>query len=315
MTADDAWFSRRELTPGRLVKQLLRRIPDPLKAPIRDSRLFHQLRTPRHAAKLARTTRRLDLSAAQFAHMLHLSGLRIEGASCLELGAGWVLTHALVCHLLGAARVVAVDVEPVARPETMVHAVRTASPALIRDVLAPFSDHAAVRERLDRLRAIRRFDRAVLAALGIDYVAPVDLARQSLDQRFDFIYSLSVLEHVPVDDVPALLSSLTRQLAPGGAMLHAIHLEDHLDFATAPFAFLAPRVAPFSTQEQAQRGNRLRASAWLRAFANQRGLDHSVLWQWQRRDRPLPAAIDPGLKYLDEEDLRTSHLGVVARLG
>jgi hypothetical protein len=313
MAASKAWFSGRDLALRSIAKRTLQRIPEPVKAPLRDSKLFQALRTPWHAAKLARTTRRLDLCAAQFAHMLHLSGARLEGASCLELGAGWVLTHALVCHLLGASRVTAVDVESVARPALIEQAVRTASPAVVRDLLAPFSTHADVRARLDRLRSIRRFDHAVLAELGIDYVAPFDLARQKLQRRFDFIYSLSVLEHVPVEDVPALLSNLTAQLAPDGMMLHAIHLEDHLDFAKAPFAFLAERAAPFAPAEQNQRGNRLRASSWCEFFAAQPGLSHRILWSWQRRDCPLPGALAPEVRYVDDEDLRTSHLGVLVR--
>jgi SAM-dependent methyltransferase len=290
-------------------------IPESIKAPVRGSPLFRAVYHPRHAARLARTTKRLDQCAAQLAHVLHLSGgVRLEGASCLELGAGWVLTHALVCYLLGAKRVVAVDVEAAVRFESLRDAVMGAPPAIVRDLLAPFSDHGDVRARLERLRAIKRFDQASLAQLGIAYRAPIDLARDTLPETFDVIYSLSVLEHVPVDDVGALLANLTRQLVPGGTMLHMIHLEDHRDIASEPFAFLRARAQAFSRVEQTERGNRMRASAWLDAFARVPDLQSRVLWAWQRRDVALPAALDPAVQSRDEADLRTSHLGIAARL-
>jgi cyclopropane fatty-acyl-phospholipid synthase-like methyltransferase len=289
-------------------------IPESLKAPIRGSSLFRAVYHPRHAARLARTTKRLDQCAAQLAHMLHLAGdVRLEGARCLELGAGWVLTHALVCHLLGAERVVAVDVEAAARFESLRTAVMDAPPAIVRDLLAPFSDHADVRARLERLRAIERFDEHSLAELGIVYRAPIDLARDGLPESFDVIYSLSVLEHVPLDDVPGLLSTLTRQLAPDGVMLHMIHLEDHRDIARDPFAFLRARPQPFSRIEQTERGNRMRASAWLEAFARVPELRSRVLWAWQRREAALPDALDAAVVSRDEDDLRTSHLGIAVR--
>ena len=289
-------------------------IPESIKAPIRGSALFRAVYHPRHAAQLARTTKRLDQCAAQLAHVLHLSGdVRLEGARCLELGSGWVLSHALVCHLLGARRVLAVDVERAARFDSLRPAIASAPPALVRDLLAPFTDHAAVRARLDRLRSIRRFDQGTLAELGIEYRAPVDLAREQLADSFDVIYSLSVLEHVPVADVATLLANLTRQLAPGGTMLHLIHLEDHRDIARDPFAFLRARAQPFSPVEQTERGNRLRASSWLEAFTAVPDLQTRVLWSWQRNDSPLPGAIDPAVRYRDEADLRTSHLGIAAR--
>lgn len=289
-------------------------IPESIKAPIRGSALFRAVYHPRHAAQLARGTKRLDQCAAQLAHVLHLSGgVRLEGARCLELGAGWVLSHALVCHLLGARRVLAIDVERAARFDSLRPAIASAPPALVRDLLAPFSDHGDVRARLDRLRAIKRFDQDVLAQLGIEYRAPVDLARETLAESFDVIYSLSVLEHVPIADVDALLRNLTRQLAPGGSMLHLIHLEDHRDIARDPFAFLRVRGQPFSPVEQTERGNRLRASSWLDAFAAVPELRSKVLWQWQRRDAALPGALDPAVRYRDEADLRTSHLGIAAR--
>lgn len=264
--------------------------------------------------RLATTTKRLDLCAAQVAHVLHLAGgFRFEGRSCVELGCGWVLTHSLVFHLLGAESVTAVDVTRQADPMAARRAVHTATASIVRDVLSPFADHERLRARLDRLLAWSDFSFAGLARLGIHYEAPVDVAQGPLGRKVDFVYSNSVLEHVPVADVDAVLTHLVADLRPDGEMLHAIHLEDHADFRSCPFAFLTIPAQSYAPLQQTLRGNRLRASAWKRRFEKLPGVDHSVLYAWKRAPELVPQPIDASIEHEGLEDLRTSHLGVRIR--
>lgn len=262
------------------------------------------------ARLLAASSKRLDVVAAQVAHLLHLARVDVRGRTCLELGSGWVLSHALVLHLLGARRVIATDLEPQAHLPALRAAVRRATPSIVRDVLSPFEDHEALRARTDALEALarRRFGLADLAALGVEYVAPLDLARGRLGRPVDLVYSNSVLEHVPAEDVPALLENLAADLAPGGVMLHAIHLEDHRDPARAPFAFLAEE----RFDAAGARGNRLRASAWRRRFAALPGLSTRDLYAWRRDASLLPARIAPEVEHEGVDDLRTSHVALLA---
>lgn len=242
--------------------------------------------------------------------MLHLAQHGpIEGKVCLELGAGWVLTHALVCHLLGARRVIACDIAPLARLEALIPAIEQAIPCIPRDTLAPFSSHARVRERFDRLRSIRRFTFPVLKDLGIEYRSPVDLAREPLGERVDFIYSNSVLEHVPVVDVPRFLANVTADLGPGGTMLHSVHLEDHRDSEREPFAFLAIPQAEYPPTLESLHGNRIRFSQWSRHFEELPHLRTQAVYTYTREDKALPPVIDPAVTYVNESDLRTSHVG------
>ena len=269
----------------------------------------------RRARKLASYSKRLDLCAAQMAHVLHLAGLAgthpLRGARCLELGAGWVLSHAVVMHLLGARKVIATDVAPNACPRVLRHAVREARPSNVRDLLAPFDDHSLVRQRLDALLAVGDFSLEALAALGIDYVAPIDLARRGLDSGSDWAFSFSVLEHVPVDDVQALMAGLAAELAHGGRMIHCVHLEDHDGPRKAPFAFLAEPAHSFTRRAQTDRGNRIRWSQWQQILADVPDVQFRCLYRWSRRDRPLPDTIDPAVRHVDEADLRVSHFGVL----
>ncbi|MEZ6184785.1 MAG: hypothetical protein R3F62_07225 [Planctomycetota bacterium] len=264
------------------------------------------------ARLLAAGDKRLDLCAAQLAHLLHLARLDVRGRVCVELGSGWVLSHALLLWLLGAERVIATDLEAQAHPETLKVAIRKAVTSVVRDVLSPFEDHGLLRARLERLAQLERIDLAQLRAMGIEYRAPLDLAREPLGEPVDLVLSWSVLEHVPVQDAEALLQNLAKDLQPGGAMLHAIHLEDHRDSARAPFAFLAPD-PDFGPRQQSERGNRIRRSGWEARCARLPGLETEVLYAWQRDPALLPAVLDPSVECRDPEDARTSHLGLCLR--
>ena len=243
---------------------------------------------------------------------MHTSGAApLNGKVCVELGSGWVLSHALVMHLLGAARVIATDIEPLAHPNVLRQAVRESNEGIIRDVLGPFADHTAIRERLTTLRGIRKFDLGTLRRLGVEYRAPIDLATAPVGEPIDFAFSLSVLELVPPAAVRPLLVNLTADLRPGGTMLHALHLEDNGASAADPFAYLS-EVTETYRSTQTWRGNRLRASEFLRIFESVPELSTRVAYAWQRLDRPLPTRIAPEIAYTDEKDLRTSHVGIYA---
>lgn len=294
------------------MKQTLKKmIPESIRDRVRSSALWRRRYNRRHAVELGTTSKRLDLCSAQMAHMLHLANHPpLTGKVCLEVGSGWILTHALVCHLLGAEKVITTDIEAMAKPEFLPVAVRSAVPYIVRDVLSPFAPHHEIRTRLDRLLRIEHFDFDVLAQLGIEYVAPVDLARKVFDRKVDFIYSLSVFEHVPVNDIPSLLKNLVATLNTGGTMVHAIHLEDHRGIAEAPFPFLGEAADAYGPEQQTLHGNRVRRSEWRRLFGEVKNFDSRFLYEFSRLDKPLPEHIDDAVVFEDEEDLRVSHVGV-----
>lgn len=266
------------------------------------------------ARRLALGGKRVDLCAAQVAHNLHLAKIdSLEGKSCLEIGAGWLLSHAIVYHLLGAKKVVTTDVASLAQLQFLHLAIQKSIPSVIRDILSPFENHAILRQRLDNLLSINRFDYTTLEGLGIEYIAPVDLVQSPLNMTVDVIYSNSVLEHIPEEDIPLLIEALIVMLEDGGIMLHAIHLEDHLDFKKNPFHFLGIPTAGFSREMQQSRGNRIRASRWLDYFTNSESLETITLYQWHRKDCSIPKKICPFVIQKNPEDTTVSHLGLYCR--
>ena len=266
------------------------------------------------ARHLATTHKRLDVSAAEIAHVLHLvPELNLKDKVCLEIGSGWVLSYALIFHLLGARKVIATDIAPLANPARLYEALHQATDYIIRDILSAFGDHEEIRERLHNLLAIKQFDEASLARLGITYLAPWDFAQGKFTEEVDYIFSRSVMNHLPRNLVGAILRNLYDSLRSGGIMTSDIHLEDVKCFDHSPFAFYEISAAEYLPAYDGLRGNRLRASAWEALFAQVSNGQSRTYYQWRRNPEVFPKKIDPSINAVSADDLRTSHIGIMVR--
>ena len=294
-----------------MYKMLKKLIPYNIKQKIKNSDFY----LAKGARDLAIGIRRLDIASAQFAHILHLSGFKcLEGKVCIEVGAGWVLSHSLICYLLGAKKVIATDILASACPEVLSLAVSNAISSIPRDVLAPFADYRKIRERFDYLTSVDYFDFETLNKLGIEYKAPHNFATDSLAEKADFIYSFSVLEHVYKSDIRMLLGNLANTLSDNGAMIHSIHLEDHLDSEHSPFGFLSDDSEPYSKEAETKRGNRIRFSEWNSIFSNLQGVENTVIYKHSRNQNFLPNKISSHIRYTDKNDLVISHVGFYTKM-
>ena len=138
--------------------------------------LFSLYRDSRSRAKWwAKKSKRLDLCAAQFAYMMHYTGNPFKDSICLELGSGWVLSHAILAYLLGAEKVYATDYFPLADLTALRLSINSSDAALIRDILAPYEDHEILREKIENIKSISNWSLSRLKSLGITYSAPIDL--------------------------------------------------------------------------------------------------------------------------------------------
>lgn len=255
--------------------------------------LLNRLAESLRLRRLARGPRRLDACAAQVALLLGSAGPpRIAGRQVLELGVGRIPGHALCMHLLGAERVDAWDIVPLASASGLAGSINAADPSLVRDVLSPFAPHHDIRQRLDAARATAASRPGDLGQYGIHLRIHEPGAKPG-PAEWDLIYSLSVAEHIPATALAEWLACHFAALRPGGTMLHAIHLEDHLDTLRAPWAHR------HAGGVHDQRGNGLHADAILAMATALPGARVRTLWRWERHD--VPADVDGD---------RTSHLGL-----
>ncbi|MEH2181665.1 hypothetical protein [Nostoc sp.] len=267
-----------------------------------------------HSRKLALTGKRLDICANEVAIYLLQCGKKkyvLRDKVCLEIGSGWLLTHSLVFYLLGAKKVYATDVCPLLQPENIFKAVCNSVDWSILDSLSTFEERDIIHLRLKKLLSLKSLSVEVLQDLGIEYIAPINLSEQVLNyDKIDFIFSKSVLEHVPVDDVVPLLENLVSSLSEDGFMFHLIDLLDHRDRKKRPFEFFIYQQEAYSRELQSRWGNRIRRSQWKQIFSSLKHLDSKFVFEWSHKDAELPEKIDSSIQYTDEEDLKISHLGI-----
>lgn len=257
----------------------------------------------------ARGKKRLDRVAEALTAVLAQAGVTsLRGLSCLEFGAGYVPTEALVFHLLGAARSVATDYNAIAQFDHLVMAARTADRARVLSLLSPYADGVDLEERLDCILASDPETARHIIAERISYLAPHDMSAQALSPPFDFIHSVSVFEHLPVPLAPPILDNLVHSLAADGLMITEIDLRDHRDLEKAPLAFLSARDDYNPDTDFDRRGNRLRCSAWLAMFARQSLITTRPIYQRKMEERFLPDGISPE----EIEDVLTSWVGLAS---
>jgi len=134
----------------------------------------------------------------------------IQDARVLEIGSGWFPTIPIMLSLGGAKEVLMSD-------------------------QAPHMDAVTFATTLDYLRGALPDDRRLddirsLDDLPIRYLAPFDVDDLA-DGSLDLVMSRTVLEHIPPDDLQALLAALRPKLAPGALMIHLVDNSDHLEHA------------------------------------------------------------------------------------
>lgn len=298
-----------------IMKQLPKNLlPEQIKSLLRSSDLYQNIHNKFHASKLAVSDKRLDICANEIAlYLLYADKEKyvLKDKVCLEVGSGWLLTHTLVFYLLGAKKIYTTDIQPLLQSQCIFPAISNSVYWSILDSLSTFEERDIIKSRLNKLLAVKRFSIEVLQDFGIEYIAPIDLSRKlPTEEKLDFIFSKSVLEHVPIEDIVPLLENLVSGLSDDGFMFHLIHLEDHKDLENRPFDFLTYSQEAYTRDLQTRWGNRIRLSQWQEIFSHIKILDFKFIFVWSRHDKALPTEINQCVQYIDEEDLRASHIGV-----
>ena len=128
--------------------------------------------------------------------------------------------------------------------------------------------------------------------LGICYRAPADARATGLEAGgFDLVSSSHVLEHIPAEDLPAILAECRRLVSPGGVVCHLWNMQDHyadFDPAISVYHFLSLDRARWRlVNSNLHYQNRLRLPEYMAMFhrAGLRPVHQQVWW-------PSPADLE-----------------------
>lgn len=262
-----------------LVHSLFRLLPPLLRESIKSlfsasghrKSVLDKLRAISHAAgkkRIDKVTKRVidEIEVANLSNFL-------SQKRCMEFGAGYMPSELIVYLALGANEVVAVDLNPIARLNYLEKSISNAP----KDWLKKLG-------KLDvdinlNLESINRFNLNDVVSSGrLSYVAPFDMSEKNFESEpFDFIHSVSVLEHLPTLLVRKIVDNLCKSLSQGGVMIHNIDLTDHRDAEHNPFDFLRSNTTYKPLVDYDTRGNRLRLHEWMDIFSGIQGFTTSCI--------------------------------------
>lgn len=221
----------------------------------------------------------------------------LSGRTILELGPGDSLASAVFGRACGAAETLLIDAGDFARHDVALYRAmaRLADKA---GLPAPALEGAVdLNDVLGRCSA--RYLKEGVQSFNTLRAGSVDL-----------IWSHSVLEHIPLLELPLLMHEMRRVLKPGGLMSHNIDFQDHLAHALNSLRFSEASWEGPLMRDAGFYTNRVRA---LTMHEMMRDAGFEIVQEGFGRWPVLPtprSALGPQFRGLDEEELliRTSHV-------
>jgi SAM-dependent methyltransferase len=154
---------------------------------------------------------------------LRAAGQTLTDRIALEIGTGWLPVAPMFYWLLGLRCCYAFDIDRLLSSRLTVAAAAQLIEIIEQPVRAPGDWRADLRS--DRVEALRQLVRRganhqeILVTCAIDYHAPADAAATGLPiGTVDVVFSSTVLEHVPTEDIGRLFREAYRILRPGAVM-------------------------------------------------------------------------------------------------
>lgn len=157
-------------------------------------------------------------------------GLEFSGSSFFEIGTGWYPTLPICTALAGASNVQTYDLNPHLDKDLTIACAR-----IVRDNIPSIASLSGRSESVIKTEAdllVSRLESGMDITWATDerisYKAPADARNTGLaDNSIDFVFSNSVLEHVPPRDISAIMKESLRIVKPGRYMFHSVNCGDH----------------------------------------------------------------------------------------
>lgn len=212
----------------------------------------------------------LEVATNIFANYLEACGINtIEEKKCLEIGVGYVAINSLIMWLLGAKSIYATDLNRILVLEALNTACNNFNKSVVFKNLSKYVTNEENLNQKINLLYDYQFENIEDIDSFFRYEAPFDLMENETNEKFDFIFSISVLEHISPSILNNFMNSLMNLHKIKGESLHFIDLTDHYDHYENPFGFLGKAHSDYSEDLLADsRGNRVRSYEWIELITN-----------------------------------------------
>lgn len=267
-------------------------------------KIYYLLQRKMGALRNPNPISRLKAGAGIAGHIIE-QGKTPAGSTFLEVGTGWRINVPLALWLMGAAKIVTVDLNPYMKEE------------LIKGDLKYIRENQAEVEKAfeglplnrNRMSELLKFSSRMgnlpdlLELCCIQYIAPGDASALNLaDNSIDFHVSCNVFEHIPPGTLRAILIEGLRLIREDGLFIHRIDYSDHFshsDSSISSINFL---------QFNDRRWNKIAGNRYM--YMNRLRVDdfqtlyeqagHSILKLQSDMDQVALEAIKEGSLVLDE---------------
>ena len=183
------------------------------------------------------TFRRFDVESSAklddfllMVQQLREHGIAIASATFFEIGSGWYPTLPICLYLVGARKILTVDLTRHMKLDLALRLVQKLKASVVALSDATGADSDEIEDRRDAMaRALGHGEDIGDASSGvIDYRAPADAAHTDLgSETVDVVFSNSVLEHIPPIVLDKIFAESSRILRPGGVVFHSVNCGDH----------------------------------------------------------------------------------------
>lgn len=222
---------------------------------------------------------------------------QLDAKTVIEIGPGDSLASAVMAKAHGAGTTYLVDAGRFASRDV----------GLYRDLAASLASRGLPAPDLNGTETLED----ILARCSAHYLTSgVEALAHLPDHSVDLIWSHSVLEHIPLQQLPLLMSEMRRVLKPLGWISHNIDFQDHLAYGLNNLRFSEKVWESPSMRNAGFYTNRVRART-LHRMVRDAGFEITKEDFGRWPNLPIKrTSLDPAFRDLEEDELliRTSHL-------
>ncbi len=153
-----------------------------------------------------------------------------SGKTFFEIGTGRIPLFPIAYWLLGAGKIITLDINRYLRPELLLESIQyiAANKETVRRLLGPSMEKGRLHTLIDFAEKRPFQPDYFLKTCHIEYIAPADAANTGLpDSSVNFHTSYTVFEHIPEEDIEKILNEGNRITEKYGLFIHTIDYSDH----------------------------------------------------------------------------------------